>query len=159
MIASDACDATTLSRIAPGAWIVVATQGRRDLQGLRLALALRARQVSFVASARKAKVLKDALLAAGCDAAAVGAIVAPAGYPIAATTPEEIALSVLAAVVANRRGAGVQAGNAAQQKVPGSAAAIREPAALMAPAGAAAPGEVLAPAAPTVPVASSCCGG
>ncbi len=32
-------------------------------------------------------------------------IVAPAGYPMAAATPEEIALSVLAAVVSHRRGA------------------------------------------------------
>ncbi|MBX3603871.1 MAG: XdhC family protein [Piscinibacter sp.] len=91
--------------IAAGAWVVVATQGRRDVQALRLALALQARQVSFVASAKKAQVLKDALVAAGADAAAVDAIVAPAGYPMAASTPEEIALSVLAAVVSHRRGA------------------------------------------------------
>jgi len=97
------------ARIGPGAWVVVATQGRRDVQGLRLALALRARQVSFVASGRKAQVLKASLVAAGADAAAVAAIVAPAGAPIGAATPEEIALSVLAAVVAARRGAGVAA--------------------------------------------------
>jgi xanthine dehydrogenase accessory factor len=59
--------------------------------------------VSFVASARKAQVLKDSLLTAGADPEAVAGIVAPAGYPISASTPEEIALSVLAAVVANRR--------------------------------------------------------
>jgi xanthine dehydrogenase accessory factor len=96
--------AIVMPQVPPGAWVVVATQGRRDVQGLRLALALSARQVSFVASARKAQVLKDALVAAGSDPAAVGAIVAPAGYPMPATTPEEIALSVLAAVVAHRRG-------------------------------------------------------
>ncbi|MFM2120750.1 MAG: hypothetical protein RL722_2218, partial [Pseudomonadota bacterium] len=91
--------------IAPGSWVVVATQGRRDVQGLRLALALQARQVSFVASARKAGVLRQSLVAGGADGDAVAAIVAPAGYPMAATTPQEIALSVLAAVVAERRGA------------------------------------------------------
>ena len=96
---------SVLPQIAPGAWVVVATQGRRDVQALRLALALQARQVSFVASARKAQVLKESLRAAGADPSALDAIVAPAGYPIAATTPEEIALSVLAAVVAHRRGA------------------------------------------------------
>lgn len=106
----DACrvidrdDAATVGpQIGAGAWIVIATQGRRDLQALGLALSLNARQVSFVASARKAQVLKDSLITAGADAAAVAAIVAPAGYPISASTPEEIALSVLAAVVANRR--------------------------------------------------------
>ncbi|WP_428422774.1 XdhC family protein [Methylibium sp.] len=91
--------------LAPGAWVVVATQGRRDVQALRLALGLSPRYVAFVASARKAKVLKDSLIAAGSEPSAVQAIVAPAGYPMAATTPEEIALSVLAAVVSNRRGA------------------------------------------------------
>ena len=96
--------ASAAAQVAPGSWVVVATQGRRDVQALRLALALQARQVSFVASARKARVLKDSLVAAGSNAAAVEAIVAPAGYPMAATTPEEIALSVLAAVVSHRRG-------------------------------------------------------
>jgi xanthine dehydrogenase accessory factor len=88
---------------APGAFVVVATQGRRDLQGLRAALAARARGVWFVASTRKAEVLRASLVAAGSDAAAVAAVVAPAGQPIGAVTPEEIALSVLAAVVAARR--------------------------------------------------------
>jgi len=91
----------------------VATQGRRDVQGLRAALALQARQVFFVASHRKAQVLKAALVEAGEDAAAVAAIVAPAGQPIGAQTPEEIALSVLAAVVAARRGQGAPATAAA----------------------------------------------
>lgn len=97
--------AAVLPRIASGAWVIIATQGRRDLQALRLALALKARHVSFVASVRKAKVLKESLVAGGADPQAVDAIVAPAGYPISATTPQEIALSVLAAVVSNRRSA------------------------------------------------------
>lgn len=103
VIVSDAVE-QVLPCVPPAAWVVVATQGRRDLQGLRLAIALRARQVAFVASARKAEVLRQALLGAGESAQAVAAIVAPAGYPIAASTPEEIALSALAAIVAERRG-------------------------------------------------------
>ena len=123
--------------IAPGAWVVVATQGRRDVQALRLALGMSARQISFVASARKAEVLKASLVAAGADAAAVAAIVAPAGTPMAATTPEEIALSVLAAVVSDRRGA---------------------KAVVVAPLSA--PLSVPVPAPVSMPVAkSSCCGG
>jgi xanthine dehydrogenase accessory factor len=137
VIASDDAAAVPL-QIAPGAWVVVATQGRRDVQALRLALALQAHQVSFVASAKKAQVLKDSLVAAGSDAAAVAAIVAPAGYPMAASTPEEIALSVLAAVVSARRGAVVAA-------VPAG-----EPAAVSVPA---------PPAVAALPVKSSCCGG
>jgi len=94
--------AGAVAQIAPGAWVVVATQGRRDMQALRLALALRACQIAFVASARKASVLKDALIAAGADGNAVAAIAAPAGLPMAARTPQEIALSVLVAIVSQR---------------------------------------------------------
>jgi len=128
--------ATVVPQIGAGAWVVIATQGRRDLQALGLALSMHARQVSFVASARKAQVLKDSLVTAGADPQAVAGIVAPAGYPISASTPEEIALSVLAAVVSNRR----------------RAAAL--PTALEAPETMAAPA---VPAA--VPARASCCGG
>ncbi len=101
----DTDDAVQLTaRIAPNAYVVVATQGQRDLQALNAALALDACYVAFVAIRKKAGVLKDSLLAGGADPQAVAAIVAPAGYPISATTPEEIALSVLAALVARRRG-------------------------------------------------------
>jgi xanthine dehydrogenase accessory factor len=131
VIASDAVDGV-LPRVGPGAWVVVATQGRRDVQGLRLALALHARQVSFVASAKKAQVLKDSLVAAGADASAVAAIVAPAGYPMAATTPEEIALSVLAAVVSHRRGAAVATQPSLARAEPATMAA-ESPAAAVAP--------------------------
>ena len=92
-------------QIPPDAFVVVATQGRRDLQALRAALALQARRVFFVASARKAQILKATLLESGADPQAVAAIEAPAGALIGAQTPQEIALSVLAAVVAARRGA------------------------------------------------------
>jgi len=97
-------------RVAAGSWVVVATQGRRDLPGLQVALSLKAAKIWLVASARKARALREALLAANCDQEAVSAIIAPAGQPIGAQTPEEIALSVLAAVVAARR-----AGRAALQ--------------------------------------------
>ncbi|MBS0445977.1 MAG: XdhC family protein [Proteobacteria bacterium] len=122
-------DAAALAgAIEPGAFVVVATQGRRDLQGLSAALSLRARQVSFIASARKAAVLRESLKAAGHDAAAVAAIVAPAGYPIAALTPEEIALSVLASVVAARRQAVVDEAVVTSAPAPSSCCASAEPA-------------------------------
>lgn len=139
VIASDDAD-TVAAQIAPGALVVVATQGKRDLQGLRTALALRAQQVSFVASARKAQVLRSALVAAGQDAAAVNAIVAPVGQAIGAQSPEEIALSVLAAVVAARRAAPQQ----------GSAAATPTPVAAR---------HTPLPLPELPPIAGSCCGG
>lgn len=140
-------DGDVAGQVAPGSFVVVATQGRRDLPGLRAALALRARRVFFVASARKAQVLKAALLEAGHDAQAVGGIVAPAGQPIGATTPQEIALSVLAAVVAARRGAEPVGVGEVQAPVPAAQAA---------PAAAPRP---LRPLPELPPIAGSCCGG
>ena len=83
--------------------VVVATQGRRDLQGLKAALALNTHAVWFVASAKKAAVLKESLRSAGAAPDAVDAIIAPAGVPIGAQTPAEIALSVLTNIVATQR--------------------------------------------------------
>ncbi len=121
--------------VAAGSFVVVATQGRRDVQGLRAALGLGARQVFFVASARKAAVLKASLIESGLDADAVDAIVAPAGQAIGAQTPEEIALSVLAAVVAARR-----------SSVPVPAAPV-------------ATKPAIAPLPELAPIKGSCCGG
>ncbi len=144
--------AAVIPHVGPGAWVVVATQGRRDIQGLRLALALKARQVSFVASARKAQVLKNSLVAAGEEAKAVDAIVAPAGYPMAATTPEEIALSVLASVVSARRATSVDALLERAQE-PAAAVAVED-----APGPCCASAAVAFEAAPAA-ATRSCCGG
>jgi xanthine dehydrogenase accessory factor len=137
-------DASDVSARLASPFVVVATQGRRDLQGLKAALALQPQGLWFVSSARKAGVLLDTLVASGEDPAAVSRIVAPAGEFIGAQTPEEIALSVLTSVVAARRGHDPQA-----------AAASRAAQAV----------EVAAPATqtkaetPSAPAVSSCCGG
>ena len=84
-------------------WVVVATQGRLDMEGLAAALSVQPRNCWFVASERKAQVLKRQLIESGQDRARVEAIIAPAGERIGAQTPEEIALAVLGSVVAARR--------------------------------------------------------
>ncbi|HAX23216.1 XdhC family protein [Hydrogenophaga sp.] len=91
-------------QLSSGGYAVVATQGRRDLQGLKAALALSPSHLWFVASERKAGVLRQSLISAGEDTDSVARIIAPAGESIGAHTPEEIALAVLAAVIAARRG-------------------------------------------------------
>jgi xanthine dehydrogenase accessory factor len=126
--------ATVAAQVVAGCWVVVATQGRRDLPGLRAALALRARTVWLVASARKAQALRESLLADRRDARAVNAIVAPAGQPIGAQTPEEIALSVLAAVVAARRAGREVSAASARAAAPPAVGPASEPAAAAATA-------------------------
>ncbi len=147
-----------LDRVRAGAFAVVATQGKGDLQGLKGALAIRARHIAFVASRRKGDILKESLLGAGFDAQAVSAIEAPAGQPIGAQTPEEIALSVLASLVARRRAA---VHPDAPEKAPEKAAAPAEPA-QHACCGAKAHHAALAPvvetAAPKPAAKHSCCG-
>ncbi|MBW4049537.1 MAG: XdhC/CoxF family protein, partial [Proteobacteria bacterium] len=107
----------------------VATQGRRDLQGLKAALGLRPARLWFVASARKAAVLKQSLVASGEDTQQVAAIVAPAGEHIGAQTPEEIALSVLAAVVAARRAPAHATADTAAEPLPSTTVTAQESAA------------------------------
>ena len=125
-------------RLGRGGYVVVATQGRRDLQGLKAGLALRPSHLWFVASARKASVLRGDLLAAGEDADGVARIISPAGEPIGARTPEEIALSVLAGIVAARRGRGASHESGAPggvSETPVAAGAAERPATVSGPCG------------------------
>lgn len=85
-------------------YVVVATQGRGDAAALGRALACGARFTAFVGSARKSATLKDTLAAKGADPETLARLVAPAGLYIGATTPAEIALSILAQIVQVRRG-------------------------------------------------------
>ena len=103
--AQEIIDGMDLSAFGGGApaLVVVATQGKRDEAGLEAALQLDAPYVAFVASARKADKLKTYLKERGHDPARVDAIVSPAGVEIGAVTPEEIAVSVLAGLIAARR--------------------------------------------------------
>jgi xanthine dehydrogenase accessory factor len=113
VLASDDVNAVS-AQLCATPFVVVATQGRRDLQGLKAALALQPQGLWFVSSAKKASVLLGSLVASGEDPAAVARIVAPAGEFIGAQTPEEIALSVLTSVVAARRGRAPQATTTAE---------------------------------------------
>jgi xanthine dehydrogenase accessory factor len=89
----------------PGArYIVVSTQGRGDEAALRAALTVDAAFVAFVGSHRKAAALKQRLAADGIDPARLERLKAPAGLDLGAITPEEIAVSILAEIVAVRRG-------------------------------------------------------
>ncbi len=93
-----------LSRLTAGErYIVVATQGKGDEAALTAALAAPARHVAFVGSHRKAAALHQALTAKGVDPERLSVLHAPAGLDIAAVTPEEIALSILAQIVEVRR--------------------------------------------------------
>ncbi|MBS0125263.1 XdhC family protein [Aestuariicoccus sp. KMU-90] len=90
--------------LSGASYVVIATQGAGDLPALRAALASPARHIAFVASRAKAEAMHAKLRAEGVDEAALARVHAPAGLPINAITPDEIALSILADLVARRRG-------------------------------------------------------
>ena len=160
-------DAAGVSARLSSPFVVVATQGRRDVQGLKAALALQPQGLWFVASARKASVLLDTLVTSGEDPAAVARIVAPAGEFIGAQTPEEIALSVLTSVVAARRGressapasqAALTASMAASALTPSATAAAGSSSCCSTTA-ATEPKEAVKSKALAPVAASACCGG
>ena len=95
-------DLTDAPGIATG-YVVVATQGKRDREALTAALSSGAPYVAFVGSRKKAETLRAALRDSGIPADQVDALHAPAGLDIGAATPEEIALSILAEIVQERR--------------------------------------------------------
>ncbi|HVJ44057.1 MAG TPA: XdhC family protein [Dongiaceae bacterium] len=88
------------------AFIVVATQGGGDEEALSTALRSAAHYVAFVGSKAKVTTLKERLAGRNISAERLAQLHGPAGLPIGAVTPEEIALSILADIVQARRMAG-----------------------------------------------------
>ncbi|WP_395022028.1 XdhC family protein [Dongia sp.] len=86
-------------------YVVVATQGKRDREALAASLGTPARYVAFVGSRRKAEVLKAQIAEQGLAPERIARLKAPAGLDIHGIEPEEIALSILAEIVARRRAA------------------------------------------------------
>jgi xanthine dehydrogenase accessory factor len=84
-------------------YVVVSTQGRDDEAALLAALAVDADYVAFVGSRKKAGVLKRNLAQRGVAAERLEKLKAPAGLDLGAITPDEIAISILAEIVAVRR--------------------------------------------------------
>lgn len=84
-------------------FIVVSTQGSGDTVALQKALSLQSRHISFVGSHRKIQHLKDKLSTLNVPAEQIELIKGPAGLDIGGVTPQEIALSILAELVAMRR--------------------------------------------------------
>ncbi|TFF27764.1 XdhC /CoxI family-like protein [Jiella endophytica] len=84
-------------------YVVVATQGKGDEAALRGAIASGAAYVAFVGSHRKFAALRQRLIDDGVGPEALDGVKSPAGLDISAITPDEIALSILAEIVALRR--------------------------------------------------------
>jgi xanthine dehydrogenase accessory factor len=98
----------TETPIGPKSFVVIATQHKRDHLWLQKALEGDAAYVALIASRHRAKLVLDFLRDRGLSEAQIATVYAPAGLDLGASTPEEIALSVISQMVALRRGGTVQ---------------------------------------------------
>ena len=86
-------------------YVVIATPSHGfDLECVRAILGKRYRYAGFVGSRRKTKMVLETLIGEGFDRNEVISLRAPIGANIGAQTPAEIAVSILAEIIAARRG-------------------------------------------------------
>ena len=90
-------------KITPQTFVVVSTQGQHDEEALETALRSEASYVAFVASKVKAAKILDYLKERGLSSTRLGQLKAPAGLDIHASSPEEIAVSILAEIIQENR--------------------------------------------------------
>ncbi len=87
-----------------GTYIAIVTRGHRDdMRVLRWAITTPARYIAMIGSKRKTIAVVKELEKEGFPREAFDRIFAPMGFEIGAITPEEIAVSVVAEMVAARR--------------------------------------------------------
>jgi xanthine dehydrogenase accessory factor len=87
-------------------YVIIVTRGHRDdMRVLKLAIATPARYLAMIGSKRKVLNVIRELEKEGVERAALEKIHAPMGLDIGAISPEEIAISVTAEMIAVRRGA------------------------------------------------------
>jgi len=84
-------------------YVVVASKGRFDEEAVEQALHTGSAYVALVASERRGQEVLRGLAMKGCSAAMLSRVQVPAGLDIGAETPQEIALSIMAAIVQQRR--------------------------------------------------------
>ena len=104
-IARDFVDALRDLEITPGTYVVIVTRGHAyDKQVLHAVIDSPAAYVGMIGSRRKVQVIFDHLRAAGVAEALIRRVYSPIGLDIGGRTPAEIAVSILAEIVALRHG-------------------------------------------------------
>jgi xanthine dehydrogenase accessory factor len=84
-------------------YVVVATRGQFDEEAIEQALQTEASYIALLANRKRAEEIVQSLRAKSYSPERLARIRAPAGLDINAETPEEIALSIMAEIVAERR--------------------------------------------------------
>ena len=97
-----------LSQLAPNhsSYLVIVTRGHRDdMRVLRWAVGTPAKYIGMIGSQRKVIAIYKQLENEGVSPEQLARVYAPVGLDIGAITPEEIAIAVVAEMIAIRRGA------------------------------------------------------
>jgi molybdenum cofactor cytidylyltransferase len=84
-------------------YVVVASRGQFDEEAVAQAVLADSSYIALLANKKRAQEVLRSLSAQAVPAAKLAAVRAPAGLEIGAETPEEIALSIMAEIVAGRR--------------------------------------------------------
>jgi len=91
--------------LPPTAYAVIVTRGHtHDLDALRAVVARPMRYVGLIGSKAKVRRIYDALVEEGVSHEALGPVHAPIGLDIGAITPQEIAVSIVAELIAVKHG-------------------------------------------------------
>lgn len=103
-VVDERLDDLSLSHVLAGhqSAVIVATMGMYDEDVIRSALHAGAQFVALVASKRRFQSIRDLLGDAGLSDDQLSFVTAPAGIDINASSPEEIAVSILADVIARK---------------------------------------------------------
>lgn len=89
----------------PGVSVAIVTRGhKQDEECLRAAIVARPAYIGMIGSKRRTNIVLEKLREEGFDPEELRKVRAPVGLNIGAVSPEEVALAILAEVVAERRG-------------------------------------------------------
>ncbi len=95
----------TTAVLPASAYVVIVTRGHRhDLDALRAVVNRDLRYVGLIGSRAKVARVYEALMAEGVDPERFARVHAPIGLDLGAVTPQEIAVSIVAELIAVRRG-------------------------------------------------------
>jgi len=93
------------NRLPPTAYAVIVTRGHtHDLDAMRALASRPLRYLGLIGSKAKVKRIFDALVEEGLPAEALAGVHAPIGLDIGAITPQEIAVSIVAELIAVKHG-------------------------------------------------------
>ena len=91
-------------QVGPNTYVVVLTQHKGDQYSIKKSLEGKGPYIGLVASTKRSKLVYQYLLDEGIESSELERVHSPAGLDFGGTTPEEIALSIVAQMLMIRRG-------------------------------------------------------